>query len=189
MTDSVTTEFNGQPISPDIPREILLRLQSKLASCRGGNKILMPLLHARISEALIRHSPRIYEIPDHGLSSNSLPGGTIVYSSQQPQIFPLPNSPLLRSAEGYEEQTNTDGHGFSQNTTDIVPTLRVVTWGQNIPDAMLSSNQDPFNQTQVFQASFDNIESTGTMELLFANSAMWDSVESWDSQFTGAAVG
>lgn len=82
-----------------------------------------------------------------------------------------------------------DEQGFSQNTTNIVPTSRVVTWDQNIPEAMLSSNQDPFSQTHVFQASFDNIESTGTMELLFANSAMWDSVESWDSQFTGAAVG
>lgn len=189
MTDSVTTGFNGQSISIDIPKEILLRLQSKLASCRGGNKILLPLLHDRISEALLGHSPRIYEISDHGPSTNSLLGGTIVYPSQQPQAFPLPNSPPLRSAEGYEEQTNTDRQVFSQSTTDIVPTLRVVTWDQNIPDAVLSSHQDPFNQTQVFQASFDNIESTGTMELLFANSAMWDSVESWDSQFTGAAVG
>lgn len=189
MTDSVTTEFNGQPISLDIPREILLQLQSKLASCRGGNKILLPLLHARISEALLIPSPRIYEISDHGSSSKPLSGERIVYSTQQAQGFPLVNSPPLRSAEGYEEQSNTKGPVLSQDTTDIASTLRIVTWDPNIPDTLLSSNQDPFNQAQVFQDSFDNIESTGTMELLFANSANLDFVESWDWQFAGAAVG
>lgn len=189
MTDSVITEFNGQPISLDIPREILLRLQSKLASCRGGNKILLPLLHARISEALLIPSPRIYEISDHGPSSKPPSEERIIYSSQQAQAFPLFNSPPLRSAEGYEEQANTKGQGLSQDTTDIASALRVVTWDPNIPDTLLSSNQDPFNQAQVFQGAFGNIESTGAMELLFANSANLDFVESWDSQFAGAAVG
>lgn len=78
---------------------------------------------------------------------------------------------------------------LSQDTTDIVPTLRVVTWDNNIPDILLSTDQDPFNQAQVFQGSFDNIETAGTVEFLFANNAIWDSGESWDSQFAGAAAG
>lgn len=77
---------------------------------------------------------------------------------------------------------------LSQDTTDIVSTLRVVTWDHNIPDILLSSDQDPFNQAQLFQGSFDNVESMGTIEFLFANSAMWDSGEGWDSQFAGAAA-
>lgn len=189
MTDSVTTEFNGQPISLDIPREILLRLQSKLASCRGGNKILLPLLHARISEALLRPSPRVYKVSDYDPLSKPLSGERMLYSSQQLQSMPLSNPPSLRPAGIYEQQVNIEGQELSQDTTDIVPTLRVVTWDNNIPDILLSSDQDPFNQAQVLQGSFGNIESAGTVEFLFANNAIWDSNESWDSQFTGAAAG
>lgn len=188
MIDSVTTEFNGQPVSLDIPREILLRLQSKLASCRGGNKILLPLLHARISEALLRPSPRIYEISDNGLSYKPLSGERIVDSSQQPRTLHLPKSPPLRSVEGHEGQANTEGQGFPQDMTDIVSTIQVVAWDDNIPDTLLCSNQELFHQSQLFQGSFNNMEPTGTMELLFASSAMWDSVESLDSQFSDAAA-
>jgi hypothetical protein len=63
-----------------------------------------------------------------------------------------------------------------------------VTWDHNIPNILFSSDQDPFTQAQVFQGSFDNIDSTGTIELLFANNAMLDSGESWESQFGGAAA-
>jgi hypothetical protein len=103
--------------------------------------------------------------------------------------MPLSNPPSLRPAGIYEPQVNIEGQELSQDTTDIVPTLRVVTWDNNIPDILLSSDQDPFNQAQVLQGSFGNIESAGTVEFLFANNAIWDSNESWDSQFTGAAAG
>jgi hypothetical protein len=113
----------------------------------------------------------------------------MVYSNQQPQTLPLPNPQPLRTQAIYEEQVNMEGQELSQDTTDIISTLRVVAWDHNIPDILLHSDQDPFNPAQVFQGSFDNIESAGTVELLFANHAMWEAGESWDSQFAGAAAG
>lgn len=103
--------------------------------------------------------------------------------------MPLSNPPSLRPAEIYEQQVNIEGQQLSQDSTDVVPTLRVVTWDHNIPDILLSSDQDPFNQAQGFQGPFGNIESAGTVEFLFANNAIWDFNESWDSQLTGAGAG
>lgn len=181
VTDSITTESNAQATALVIPTEILLQLRSKLASCRGGNKILLPRLHAHISDALLPHSLRIYDITENGPSTQELSQDAIVYTDHQAQPQPSKSSsrnPPLRM--------NNAGHNFGYmiplEDEEFDPASRDVPWNENDTAVLLPPDHDLFNQGQIFQSSFNNIQTTGAMELLFANSASWNSIETWNIQ-------
>lgn len=67
---------------------------------------------------------------------------------------------------------------------DSLSTLHLMSWDHNLPEGFQSPHQDA-----LLSSTLADLDAAGAMELLFANSAMWDSVENWDFQATeGAAV-
>ncbi|KAI2793412.1 hypothetical protein POX_b03467 [Penicillium oxalicum] len=187
VTDSVTTGLNDPTISIELSRDILHRLQSKLASFRGGNKTLLSLLHARISAALQDTNQRIYnDSPpqdDRPVSSFSQ-GKHIYYPDHQIQPLPLVGPVPLRNFGTHGDMASRPGQKSPHAMNDSLSTLHLMSWDHNLPEGFQSPHQDA-----LLSSTLADLDAAGAMELLFANSAMWDSVENWDFQATeGAAV-
>lgn len=52
-------------------------------------------------------------------------------------------------------------------------------WDQGVPEDLALSTHDLFNQLQTFDGSFNDAESAGAIDLVLANSILWD-----DSEFS-----
>lgn len=52
--------------------------------------------------------------------------------------------------------------------------------GAQMAGIPMASTYDLFDQIQGLNGPFDDVESTGSLELLFTNNAPWDPAASWD---------
>ncbi|KAF6814253.1 fungal specific transcription factor [Colletotrichum sojae] len=195
VTDAVANNFRLPRSSTDGPRDILLQLQRVLASCRGGNKALLEMLCARIAEVqegplmiMSRNptAPRIQEVSDDQWRDGSRAGA----GGPSPICTPLdglngsgPAYPQAQASfvtifdKDAPEAMGNDGHVpiSPQRQNMDRPTM----WDQSSQPG--PGAHDLIDQLQNFDGSFNTVESNGTLDMLFANGALWDNVtgEDW----------
>ncbi|KAI8174855.1 putative sucrose utilization protein SUC1 [Colletotrichum sp. SAR 10_75] len=199
VTDAVANNFRLPRASTDGPRDILLQLQRVLASCRGGNKALLEMLCARIAEVqdgplMIMNrnpSPRVQEVDDEhwreerSAGSNGSPSmftpidgvsdaaAASAYAQAQAQASFMAMLDKDNSIQGLGNGTAPDPMSPQRQNID-----RANMWDQS---AQLGPGaHDLIGQLQNFDGSFNTVESNGTLDMLFANGALWDNVASDD---------
>ncbi|KAF5526783.1 putative sucrose utilization protein SUC1 [Colletotrichum aenigma] len=199
VTDAVANNFRLPRASTDGPRDILLQLQRVLASCRGGNKALLEMLCARIAEVqdgplMIMNrnpSPRVQEVDDdqwreeRSAGSNGSPSmftpidgvsdaaAASAYAQAQAQASFMAMLDKDNTIQGLGNGTAPDPMSPQRQNID-----RANIWDQS---AQLGPGaHDLIGQLQNFDGSFNTVESNGTLDMLFANGALWDNVASDD---------
>ncbi|KAK1636489.1 fungal-specific transcription factor [Colletotrichum phormii] len=203
VTDAVANNFRLPRTSTDGPRDILLQLQRVLASCRGGNKALLEMLCARIAEVqdgpllIMNRSPtsRVQEVDDDDQwrDDRNAAAAAAAAASGQPDIF-APINGVSHSNQPYGPPSNfssmfdKDG-GTAQgipngNTVSLSPQRqglgRPPVWDQSTGHMGSGAPHDLIDQLQHFDGSFNTVGSNGTLDMLFANGALWDNVANDD---------
>ncbi|OHE99599.1 fungal specific transcription factor [Colletotrichum orchidophilum] len=194
VTDAVANNFRLPRASTDGPRDILLQLQRVLASCRGGNKALLEMLCARIAEVqegpllIMNRSPtsRVLEVDDdqwrdeRNAAANGQP-----YMYTTINCVPHSNQTYVQSQSSFIPMFDKDGpaaQGVADgNTASTSPQRQGVgrpVWEQS--QQMGPGTHDLIDQLQHFDGSFNTVESNGTLDMLFANGALWDNVANDD---------
>ncbi|EFQ35231.1 fungal specific transcription factor domain-containing protein [Colletotrichum graminicola] len=193
VTDAVANNFRLPRSSTDGPRDILLQLQRVLASCRGGNKALLEMLCARISE--IQHgpllamnktlTPRVQEIDDdQWRNERAAPanGQTNLFTATND--MPDSNQTYAQAQASFLSMFNRDGAAQSLGSSGPMPIpLQRQDLGRPIWDhqnQMGPGAHDLIEQLQNFDGSFNAVESNGTLDMLFANGVSWDNVANDD---------
>ncbi|KAL1851400.1 hypothetical protein VTK73DRAFT_9429 [Phialemonium thermophilum] len=200
--------------SSDGPGDILHQLQRKLASCRGGNKTLLSLLRARIAEVqggaaaatdarpvcetgpadrevFPRPQPQPQQV--HGLSDTDETGPP--HSRLRHAGQSMTRSWQSRSAQqAQQEQPALERTSFESQAARPMQQQQQqqqqgTIWDQGVPEDLALSTHDLFNQLQTFDGSFNDAESAGAMDLILANTGLWDSVGGWDFPTGGAQNG
>ncbi|KAK1988769.1 fungal-specific transcription factor [Colletotrichum cereale] len=193
VTDAVANNFRLPRSSTDGPRNILLQLQRVLASCRGGNKALLELLCARIAEVkdgpLLAMNktltPRFQEVDDDQWRNERA-----VAADGQTNVFPavngMPDSNQIyaHAQASFLSMFDRDGDAQSIGNGDPVSippqrqNLGRPVWDHQ--NQMGPGAPDLIDQLQNFDGSFNTVESNGTLDMLFANGALWDNVANDD---------
>ncbi|EFX05285.1 major facilitator superfamily transporter [Grosmannia clavigera kw1407] len=161
VLDAVAADSAGLRDSLDMTRDVVVQLQKKLASYRGGNKTLLLLLHTRTRDLLSDN--RIHHISSDGLAAyDGSPQRPAVLSSQMSQVYTLQTEPTtsVRSATAENEDDN-DSQDSWFHTTASAPSQ-----SQQINATYLTG--------QPFQAP------TTAVDVLLANSALWEPSGIWD---------
>ncbi|KXH69389.1 fungal specific transcription factor [Colletotrichum salicis] len=206
VTDAVANNFRLPRTSTDGPRDILLQLQRVLASCRGGNKALLEMLCARIAEVqdgpllIMNRNPtsRVQEVDDDQWRDdrNAAAAAAAAAANGQPDIF-APINGVSHSSQTYGPPSHSnfssmfdkDGGAApgmpNGNTVSLSPQRqglgRPPVWDQSAAGQMGSgAPHDLIDQLQHFDGSFNTVESNGTLDMLFANGALWDNVANDD---------
>ena len=186
VTDALSNNSRLSWASADRPRDILNRLQQILASCRGGNKMLVSLLCNKIAELqnqpqmLLEPSSRIEELDDQWLLQSTTSPAASLYDPnmdfmQHPQGFassqqPMPNYESGMGEGGTESMEDTDDAtppDFSILQQRAIPQLMDLSWYPSMMGewpSSLNSSTDLFEQLQNFDGSFNSLESSGTLE-------------------------
>ncbi|KAF9879783.1 hypothetical protein CkaCkLH20_02594 [Colletotrichum karsti] len=188
VTDAVANNFRLPRSSTDGPRDILLQLQRVLASCRGGNKALLEMLCARIAEVqdgplmiMGRNpTPRVQEVDDNQWREGNRPNGS------SPMFTPIDGMPdsgqVYAQAQAsfmamFDRDTPVQAMG-NDGTVPMSPQRQNVDrsnmWDQSTQ--LGPGAHDLIDQLQHFDGSFNTVESNGTLDMLFANGALWDNV-------------
>ncbi|WQF77650.1 hypothetical protein CDEST_02664 [Colletotrichum destructivum] len=193
VTDAVANNFRLPRSSTDGPRDILLQLQRVLASCRGGNKALLEMLCTRIAEvqdgpllAMNRNlTPRVQEVNDDQWRNERAAeanGQTNVFTAINGMSNP--DQPYAQAQASFLSMFDKDGAAQSMGNGGPVPlssqrqNLGRPIWDQ--PAQMGPGAHDLIDQLQNFDGSFNTVESNGTLDMLFANGALWDNVTNDD---------
>ncbi|KAF7719092.1 Fungal Zn(2)-Cys(6) binuclear cluster domain-containing protein [Penicillium ucsense] len=181
VTDSVATGLNDPMISIELSRDVLHRLQNKLASFRGGNKNLLSLLHARISAALLDSDQRTYNgsLTYEGFPTSFYRQGRALLQSDprnQSVAFGVPLGDVGNWTIGTTQK-------ISNASNDNVPAFQCLPGDFDLAEALQAPNQNA-----ILSSALADLDTSRAMELLFANSAMWDSVETWDFQMPDREV-
>ncbi|KAK2040554.1 fungal-specific transcription factor domain-containing protein [Colletotrichum somersetense] len=195
VTDAVANNFRLPRSSTDGPRDILLQLQGVLASCRGGNKALLEMLCARIAE--VQHgpllamsktlTPRVQEVDDDQWRNEGA-----ATTNDQASVFTATNN-MLNSNQTYAQAQASFLSMFSRGSAaqsidnggpmPIPPQQQNQNLGRpiwNHQNQMGPVAHDLIDQLQNFDGSFNAVESNGTLDMLFANGALWDNVANDD---------
>ncbi|KZL81383.1 fungal specific transcription factor [Colletotrichum incanum] len=193
VTDAVANNFRLPRSSTDGPRDILLQLQRVLASCRGGNKALLEMLCARIAEvqdgpllAMNRNlTPRVQEVDDDQWRNERA-----AQANGQPNVFTAingmsgSNQTYAQAQASFLSMFDKDGTAQAIGNGGPVPmSPQRQNLGRPIWDhqnQMGPGAHDLIDQLQNFDGSFNTVESNGTLDMLFANGALWDSVTNED---------
>ncbi|TDZ25839.1 putative sucrose utilization protein SUC1 [Colletotrichum orbiculare MAFF 240422] len=209
VTDAVANNFRLPRPSTDGPRDILLQLQRVLASCRGGNKALLEMLCVRIAE--------VQDVPLSIMARNPSSSSSRVQevdvtdwrdtrnNAHQSSLF-TPNADTQMPDEGRGPvYIQSHSGGFLAMLEKDTPQALD---GDSVPLSMSRHNMDRWDnhsaqlgpgahdlidQLQNFDGSFNTVEANGTLDMFFANGAMWDSVpnDDWMAsvQSTGVFTG
>ncbi|KAK2005078.1 fungal-specific transcription factor domain-containing protein [Colletotrichum falcatum] len=194
VTDAVANNFRLPRSSADGPRDILLQLQRVLASCRGGNKALLEMLCTRIAE--VQHgpllainkalTPRVQEVDDGQWDNEraaAASGQTNLFTATT-NSMPNSNQTYAQAQASFLSMFNRDGAAQSISNGGPMPmTPQRQNLGRPIWDhqnQMVPGAHDLIDQIQTFDGSFNTVESSGTLDVLFANGALWDNVANDD---------
>ncbi|KZL71851.1 C6 transcription factor (fungal specific transcription factor) [Colletotrichum tofieldiae] len=193
VTDAVANNFRLPRSSADGPRDILLQLQRVLASCRGGNKALLEMLCARIAEvqdgpllAMNRNlTPRVQEVDDDQWRNERA-----AHANGQPNVFTAmngmsgSNQTYAQAQASFLSMFDKDSTSQAMGNSGPVPmSPQRQNLGRPIWDhqnQMGPGAHDLIDQLQNFDGSFNTVESNGTLDMLFANGALWDNVTNED---------
>ncbi|KAK1464341.1 fungal specific transcription factor [Colletotrichum melonis] len=203
VTDAVANNFRLPRTSTDGPRDILLQLQRVLASCRGGNKALLEMLCARIAEVqdgpllIMNRSPtsRIQEVDDDQWrddGNHAAAAAAAAAANGQADMFAPINGvsqtygqPSHSNFSPMFDKDGTPAQGMTNgNTVSLSPQRqgigRTPVWDQSTSQMGSGAPHDLIDQLQHFDGSFNTVESNGTLDMLFANGALWDNVANDD---------
>ncbi|OLN88505.1 putative sucrose utilization protein SUC1-like protein 1 [Colletotrichum chlorophyti] len=191
VTDAVANNFRLPRSSTDGPRDILLQLQRVLASCRGGNKALLEMLCTRIAEVqdgplvdVIRNpTPRVQELHDEQWREENGAGAN---AAQTPLLanmsgIPDPGPAYVQAQAGFVALFDKDAAAqvISNDGGPVPMSPPRQNVGRPIwehANQMGAGAHDLVDQLQNFDGSFNTVESNGTLDMLFANGALWDNV-------------
>ena len=205
VTDAVANKVLAPRSASDRPRDILNQLQRILASVRGGNKTLISMLCAKIAqlqddpEMIIEPSSRVEELDDQWSSeSNKSPeavGQSRSEGTGTPPVFPQlqPEPGNINSFYDGGTIPQTEYVASASNFDDVQQQmLPQEAWNSDLMDNWASSSpsRDLYQQLRNFDGSFNNVESSGTLDRLLSNSDLWDNImgEDWMNILPGNSV-
>jgi hypothetical protein len=205
VTDAVANNVLAPWSVSDRPRDILNQLQRTLASVRGGNKTLISMLCAKISqlqdapEMIIEPSRRVEELDDQWSSESNKSPDAVVDSKSEgtgtPPVFPQvqPEPENIKSLYDGSNMPQTTEYVALANFGDVqLQMLQQRAWNSDSMDDWISSSpsRDLYQQLRNFDGSFNNVESSGTLDRIFPNSDLWDNAmcEDWINILPGNSV-
>jgi hypothetical protein len=188
VTDAVANNARPSWNTTDRPRDVLNQLHKILASYRGGNKTLISMLSNKIAgiqngpQILVEPSSRIEELDDQWLSESTTSLDSMYNTT-------LDNMPRLQGFQlsSQEAFANENAAAVDEVQDSFRPSFPMAQ--QSLPQftdlfwasitatngsSSVSPSMDLYEQLQTFGGSFNDVESSGTLDRFLSTSDLWD---------------